>query len=175
LFSTGIDGLTEPPWSATYPGERYLKTGLPQLPGKIAWVLGASMFVRRECFAAVKGFDEEFFLYSEETDLCLRLRKAGFRIGYVPEVLVTHVGGASERGRPAYDVWKRKIDGLYLFYEKHYSNSDKMRLINRDLRRARLQLFLASLNFPFQGNLARKAKYRAILDSGLEWIDPGQD
>jgi hypothetical protein len=40
------------------------------------------------------GFDLEFFLYSEETDFCLRLRELGFAIGYIPEIAVSHIGGA---------------------------------------------------------------------------------
>ena len=59
----------------------------------VAWVSGAFLMVRREAFAAAGGFDEGFFLYKEEEDLCLRLRRGGGRILYVPAVAVTHVGG----------------------------------------------------------------------------------
>lgn len=65
-----------------------------------AWVSGAFLVVRREAFDAVGGFDEGFFLYKEEEDLGLRMRGAGWRVRYVPEVDVRHVGGVVARRDP---------------------------------------------------------------------------
>lgn len=59
------------------------------------WVCGASMLIRPAVFAAIGGFDENYFLYFEETDFCNRARKAGFPTWYVPESCVMHVGGQS--------------------------------------------------------------------------------
>lgn len=59
------------------------------------WISGAAMLVRREAFDAIGGFDEQFFLYCEDQDLCARLRTAGWRIRYEPEATVSHVGGHS--------------------------------------------------------------------------------
>jgi GT2 family glycosyltransferase len=59
---------------------------------EVAWVSGAFLLVRRAAFEAAGGFDEDFFLYKEEEDLCLRLRRAGGRILYVPEASAMHVG-----------------------------------------------------------------------------------
>lgn len=57
-----------------------------------AWVAGAFLVVRRAAFDAVGGFDEDFFLYKEEEDLCLRIRRAGGRVVYVPDAEVRHIG-----------------------------------------------------------------------------------
>jgi len=59
----------------------------------VAWVSGAFLLVRREAFAAVGGFDAGFFLYKEEEDLCLRIRRRGGRVRYVPEAQAVHAGG----------------------------------------------------------------------------------
>jgi N-acetylglucosaminyl-diphospho-decaprenol L-rhamnosyltransferase len=59
------------------------------------WVLGAVMLVSRRCFDALGGLDESYFLYSEETDFCLRATDQGFVVRYVPDVTVVHIGGAS--------------------------------------------------------------------------------
>ena len=67
----------------------------------VAWVSGAFLLVRRDAFEAVGGFDEGFFLYKEEEDLCLRMRRRGGRIRYVPEVRVRHVGGVVAGRDPA--------------------------------------------------------------------------
>jgi GT2 family glycosyltransferase len=57
-----------------------------------AWVAGAFMMLRRERFDAVGGFDEGFFLYKEDEDLCRRLRAAGGTVLYEPGVAVEHAG-----------------------------------------------------------------------------------
>jgi N-acetylglucosaminyl-diphospho-decaprenol L-rhamnosyltransferase len=59
------------------------------------WICGASMLIRPAVFAAIGGFDENYFLYFEETDFCYRASKAGFPTWYVPESRVMHVGGQS--------------------------------------------------------------------------------
>lgn len=63
--------------------------------GESEWVSGACMLVRREAFEAIGGFDERFFLYCEDTDLCRRLWDAGHSVRYEPSAVVRHVGGAS--------------------------------------------------------------------------------
>jgi N-acetylglucosaminyl-diphospho-decaprenol L-rhamnosyltransferase len=61
----------------------------------VDWVCGASMMIRPEVFSAISGLDENYFLYFEETDFCLRAKKAGFETWYVPESRVMHIGGGS--------------------------------------------------------------------------------
>ncbi len=71
---------------------------LPALPDQVTevdWVAGASMMIRREVLEQVGFFDESYFLYYEETDLCLRAQRAGWKIMYVPTASVAHIGGAS--------------------------------------------------------------------------------
>jgi N-acetylglucosaminyl-diphospho-decaprenol L-rhamnosyltransferase len=64
-------------------------------PGSPDWLSGACMLVRRSAFEQVGGFDEGFFLYCEDTDLCVRLRAAGHGLRFEPSAVVQHVGGAS--------------------------------------------------------------------------------
>jgi N-acetylglucosaminyl-diphospho-decaprenol L-rhamnosyltransferase len=70
-------------------------------PRSVDWVLGAALAVRREAFHVVGGFDEAYFLYQEEVDLCHRLRAAGWEIHYAPVATVVHLGGASTSQRAA--------------------------------------------------------------------------
>jgi N-acetylglucosaminyl-diphospho-decaprenol L-rhamnosyltransferase len=63
--------------------------------GDQEWVSGACMLVRRALLDQIGGFDERFFLYCEDMDLCLRIHTAARRVVYVPEAQATHVGGAS--------------------------------------------------------------------------------
>ncbi|HEY6691864.1 MAG TPA: glycosyltransferase family 2 protein [Solirubrobacteraceae bacterium] len=62
-------------------------------PLDVAWVSGAACLIAREWFDRVGGFDPEFFLYKEEEDLFLRIRRAGGRVRYEPGVRVRHEGG----------------------------------------------------------------------------------
>lgn len=67
----------------------YAQAGSPE------WVSGACMLVRRSAFEQVGGFEESYFLYCEDTDLCAQLRAAGWDIRYEPGATVHHEGGAS--------------------------------------------------------------------------------
>jgi N-acetylglucosaminyl-diphospho-decaprenol L-rhamnosyltransferase len=62
-------------------------------PAEVAWVSGAACLVDRAAFDAVGGFDEGFFLFKEEEDLLLRMRRRGGRVLYLPTVRVRHDGG----------------------------------------------------------------------------------
>ena len=62
---------------------------------QVDWVVGACMLVRRAVLDAVGGFDEGFFMYSEELDLCHRAVDAGWQVVYFPQAVVTHYEGKS--------------------------------------------------------------------------------
>jgi GT2 family glycosyltransferase len=134
------DGEYESKPSLTYPGQVRASYDFSKLPGSISWVIGASLIIRRDLFARLGGFDPRFFLYSEETDLCLRARKQGFAIGYVDEVIVIHIGGKSENGKNPQEIAARKLQGLLLFREKHYSDLQCIQLARKDYRRAFMRM-----------------------------------
>ncbi|MGH8023947.1 MAG: glycosyltransferase family 2 protein [Limisphaerales bacterium] len=150
-----------------YPAQRHVHCDFSRLPGKIAWIIGASMFVRRDIYQRLGGFDPEFFpAYSEETDFCLRVREAGYEIGYIPEVAVTHVGGSSEDARDPYETSARKLEGLMKFRQKHYPAKDCVFLARRDLSRARFRMlwngFLARWQPPNSKAWKKYRRYSAI-------------
>jgi GT2 family glycosyltransferase len=64
-------------------------------PADVDWASGAIMAISGECAERVGRWDETMWLYSEETDYCLRAREAGFRIRYVPNARALHLGGES--------------------------------------------------------------------------------
>lgn len=66
-------------------------------PQTCDWALGAALLVDRECHRQLVGWDASYFLYSEETDFCLRARDAGWLTRYAPTAVVTHIGGQSGR------------------------------------------------------------------------------
>lgn len=86
---------------------------------EVDWVSGACLLVRRQALEQVGGFDEKFFMYFEDNDLCLRLRRAGWKIYYNPLVSITHFGGASTQQSSFRTQWYNA--SLRYFYAKHYS------------------------------------------------------
>jgi hypothetical protein len=79
---------------------------------------GACILLRREAFERVGGFDERFFLYAEDVDLCLRLRQAGGKLMYVAEAVVEHDRGASRATDPAATALQYRRSQI-AFYRKH--------------------------------------------------------
>lgn len=78
---------------------------MSRMSERVDWVCGASMLIRPAVLDAIGGFDENYFLYYEETDFCRRALQAGFETWYVPESRVMHIAGQSTRvtergGRP---------------------------------------------------------------------------
>ena len=74
-------------------GERVLDTDHYSRAGPFDWTTGAALAVRREAFEAVGGFDERFFLFSEETDLCKRIQDLGWKALLEPGVTFVHHAG----------------------------------------------------------------------------------
>ena len=69
-------------------------------PGEVDWVSGSCFLVRRSAFDSVRGFDERYFMYAEDVDLCWRLQQAGWRVAYEPAGRVVHHGGVSTDQAP---------------------------------------------------------------------------
>jgi GT2 family glycosyltransferase len=70
-------------------------------PRRVDWVCGAAILARRAALSAIGGFDEQLFIYSEDPDLCLRLRDAGYATAYFPYASLVHFENATTGGVPA--------------------------------------------------------------------------
>lgn len=90
-----------------------------QTPRDVDWALGAAVLIRRECYESVGPWDESFFLYSEETDFCLRARDAGWVTRFVPGGVVVHHGGGS--GRTAATHQMLILNKVRLYARRHSS------------------------------------------------------
>ncbi len=93
----------------------------------VPWVLGAALAIRRVAFDAVGGFDESFFMYFEEVDLCYRLKQAGWQTHFIPEAVIMHIGGASTKHHRA-AMLQRLYQSLCHFYRRHYTGREKLQL-----------------------------------------------
>ncbi len=88
---------------------------IPATTTPVDWVAGASLLMRRSVLDQIGLFDETFFLYFEETDLCRRAQNAGYKIIYVRESEVTHIGSVST-GMKEWD----RVPGYWFDSRWHY-------------------------------------------------------
>jgi N-acetylglucosaminyl-diphospho-decaprenol L-rhamnosyltransferase len=110
-------------------------------PREVDWVMGAALLVRREAVEEVGPADEEFFLFSEETDWCYRFRQAGWEVWFTPEAEFVHVGGAAHGGR----MYRENLRGQLRFLAKHrgLEEAERARRLLLAGVRARAALFPA--------------------------------
>jgi GT2 family glycosyltransferase len=132
-------------------------------PREVEWLSGACMMARRDALPAGGAFDEDFFLYFEDIDLCLRMRAAGWKLVLLPEVRAYHGGGGSTAARPLFSRYHYRRSQLH-FYRKH----------NSPLSLLLLKLYLAgvfcalNLKSPGKDRESRAARRRffALLSGG---------
>lgn len=84
-------------------------------------IIGANIFFRKSCLDKVGLFDEKFFMYREETDLCKRISDIGYDIKFVPAAHIIHLEGASTNNQKLDTLKRLKTSELY-YFKKHYSN-----------------------------------------------------
>jgi N-acetylglucosaminyl-diphospho-decaprenol L-rhamnosyltransferase len=116
----------------------------------VDYVSGACLLLRREACIETGGFDESFFMYAEEVDLCYRLKEKGWQVWYQPDAEVIHVGGGSSHSIPV----KRETD-LYqsrvAYFNKHYGRDSAIIL-------AYMIIVLSSIKFVIHSVLSRVSR-----------------
>jgi len=98
----------------------------PEQAALVDWIPGAFVFIPARLFAQLGGFDERFFMYYEEVDLCRRIRQAGYQIHYWPVLKAMHLGGESaktvrqarvSKAGSQLELWRMR--SALLYYRKH--------------------------------------------------------
>jgi GT2 family glycosyltransferase len=142
---------------------------------KVDWVSGCFILIRTNLLKHLGGFDEQFFYYYEDMDLCRRVRQAEHEILYLPDVTITHLGGHSTKKRfpPLAFALDHEVT-RYLYYFKYYGE--------RGVRRARrislVSLFLRRLAYnlmQFVKPTDSREKHLELLRILFEWhyrVDP---
>ncbi len=99
----------------------------PLQPAAVEWTPGAFAIIRRAVLEQVGHFDERFFLYYEEVDLCRRIRAAGHKVWYWPDVVVVHLGGESSKtvkhltlASSGSQLMLWRMRSALLYYYKHH-------------------------------------------------------
>lgn len=117
-------------------------------PKEVPYVDGAVLALRREAFVEMGGFDEEFFMYSGECDLCARLTKAGWKVVFFPPAEVIHIRGADSI----------RIDNSDRFPKQWVEGLDKLSKKHLPLWQAKFYMRSEWLSFVLKGLACRWAK-----------------
>jgi GT2 family glycosyltransferase len=144
--------------------EMYLRTWSHKCARPVPWVLGAALAIRREAFEAIGGFDESFFLYYEEVDLCYRLARTGRQVHYAPVTDIVHVGGASTQQQHA-DTSVQFFASLVQFYRRHYSRWSLVQLIVLMECVALARLVRGTISLRLTGDLRQRARLAGNVDA----------
>ncbi len=89
---------------------------------RVEAISGSCMFIRSELFHQVGGFDEQFFMFGEDLDLCFQVHQQGYEVHYLPTTQIMHYQGESVKSAP-YDSLNAFYQAMILFSEKHFSKS----------------------------------------------------
>ncbi len=91
-------------------------------PRDVDWVSGSAFMIRRDILLELGGFDESFFMYCEDVDLCYRVHEMGYKVAYYPEAVIYHIIGRSSDLVPTRMTFEFHRS-MYRFYCKHYRRS----------------------------------------------------
>jgi N-acetylglucosaminyl-diphospho-decaprenol L-rhamnosyltransferase len=92
---------------------------------RVDWVCGAAILARRPALDAVGGFDESLFIYSEDPDLCLRLRGAGYATAYFPHASLVHFENATTSGVPERRIYQMERSRA-AYTRKHHGRAGEL-------------------------------------------------
>jgi GT2 family glycosyltransferase len=136
--------------------ERFLCFASPTTARVVPWIKGAALLIRRASFEAVGGFDESYFMYFEEVDLCLRLRAGHGEVHFTPAATVIHVGGAStSQARRA--MYVAHFTSSIQFYRRHYPAARRLFWISAMRLKMLLRLVRDSSRLVLESDPDRRA------------------
>jgi len=112
LWMSSLDHFS--PVARTF-GAYHLPVSFFSAQRELDWVQGCALMARKEVLEKISGFDDSFFMYAEEIELCLRTKKVGWQVWFTPKAQIVHLGkGKTER--PILGEYK----SLLYFFKKHF-------------------------------------------------------
>ncbi|KAA6317095.1 N-acetylglucosaminyl-diphospho-decaprenol L-rhamnosyltransferase [termite gut metagenome] len=91
---------------------------------EVDYILGADIFIKKEIFNQVGGFDEDYFMYYEETDMFYRLKNLNYKSIIIPHINIIHLGGGSFLNKKTFDInrFRMSYKSKVLYYKKNKSS-----------------------------------------------------
>lgn len=175
-FPTFATGIFESTWLRSIAPRgmlrRYTMDDVPDdVSHEVDWLTGACIVVRREVLESIGGFDEAFFMYSEELDWCRRIKSAGWKIVYLPNAKVVHHSGKSSEQVVAARHIHFQTSKVHYFRKYHgrfTAGVLRVLLLVMYVWQIGLEGLKALLGHKRAMRVERIAAYRQVLRSGLK-------
>ena len=138
-----------------------------KIPFEIDWVSGGCIMVRKSIYNEIGGFDEQFYLFGEDVDWCLRIKNGGWDIFCLPNTKVIHIGGAST-SKNYFTLVSSRFRSRYIFAKKHFNKLEFFIIRVITLFGLSLRLFGALFN-KFSGTKEKHERTAAYFQAILLW------
>lgn len=157
-FGSLLDNRFMNPVIARFPSLTKYLPGLVNhsIVQEVDWAKGAALLIRREVLEQVGLFDEQFWIYGEEMDLCYRIGKAGWKKVFLPVCNIIHLEGKSTT-QSSVKMFLMNYKGTYLFLKKHFSP------FTLKLYHARVWLFIRILKAVRRKNSSKTSLYESLI------------
>ena len=141
-------------FSQDNPFTRRYRSSALRPDGGVDWVSGAFFMIRRTSFESLGGFDESYFMFAEDMDLCWRAHEIGIGVGVAPVAVVTHIEGVTRKAQP------------YRMLRSHHRSALRFAMVSTTgLARLALPLAALVLGVRFVGSVARTFISRLLSSS----------
>ena len=130
-------------------------------PRQVDWVSFAAVMMRRSAFDKVNGFDERYFMYFEDVDLCYRLKKAGYKSFYCAEYSIIHTGRGSRSNEIISKILIEYRRSQIIFYQSHRSQCETLAL--------RIYLIFRFLLFTISNQVDERRRAYSIIKMALSF------
>lgn len=128
---------------------------------EVDWILGAAIFIKADLFNSINGFDEDYFMFFEEMDLCKRVSNLGLKILYLPRYSIYHIGSVSgKRDYRRYTI--RTYSSKFIYISKHNKRANKYLMQFLIFGQLFSQIIIWSLLYPLD-NRKSKEKLSAFI------------
>ena len=120
---------------------------------QVCWFQGSLLFIRRDVFKELGGFDKDYFMYCEDEDLCYRIKNKGYSLLKNHKLSFYHKGGASEPNQD-YDYYYRHFKSMLLFMHKHkeerFFNEFIKELNKKNIKRVKRYVVLGKFSHKYR-------------------------
>ena len=133
---------------------------------EVEWLMGAYMFFRKKCFGKINGFDKDFFLYLEDAEIQYRIKKAGYKIVYIPYIKIYHFNNSSVQSYDGENIYFYNTHrSKMIYFHKHFGFFKRNFVRTLLILGVLFRISILYIRSSFQGKKEQKMyQYKKILN-----------
>ena len=137
-------------------------------PFEVDWISGGSFMVRRSIYDNIGGLDENFHLFGEDVDWCVRIKKSGWKIFCLPQIKIVHIGGVSTQ-KNFFSLVVNRYRSKLIFVKKH-SNKAELLIIRILVLFGLILRIISSFFIKYSGAKEKQERIKAYFASLFVWL-----